>query len=125
MNDHWHEKIQRCMTGDATQEEVAALQDALKNDAELRALYLDYLNLDLALETAAMAMGQSMVVFEQRPTAKLSAWARFSLAALPLGAAAAAVAIFLPSQKPMQIEHPSDAEQVAQIIFQKQFPDSH
>ena len=53
MNAHWHEQIQRCMTGDAAPEEIAALQQALKNDAELRALYLDYMNLDVALGAAA------------------------------------------------------------------------
>jgi hypothetical protein len=55
MKAHWHEQIQRCMTGDATPEEIAALQQALKDDAELRALYLDYMNLDMALGTAAEA----------------------------------------------------------------------
>ena len=127
MNDLWHEKIQRCMTGDATQEEIAALQHALKSDAELRALYLDYLNLDLALEMAAAAeaMGQTIAAFEQWPAVKLSAWARLSLAALPLGAAAAVVAILLPTEKPMQTQQSSEAEQVTQIIFQKQSPDSY
>ena len=55
MNAHWHEQIQRCMAGDATPEEIAALQQALKDDAELRALYLDYMNLDVALGAAAEA----------------------------------------------------------------------
>lgn len=55
MNAHWHEQIQRCMTGDATPEEVAALQQALKEDAELRAWYLDYLNLDATLDALAEA----------------------------------------------------------------------
>jgi len=48
-NAHWHLQIQRCMAGDATPEEIAALQQALMDDAELRVLYLDYLNLDMAL----------------------------------------------------------------------------
>lgn len=55
MNTDWHEQIQRYMTGDATPEEIAALEQALKDDAELRALYLDYLNLDVALGAAAEA----------------------------------------------------------------------
>jgi hypothetical protein len=53
MNAHWHEQIQRCLAGDATSDEIAALQQALKGDAGLRALYLDYLNLDVALGAAA------------------------------------------------------------------------
>jgi len=55
MKEHWHEQIQRCVSGDSTQEEAAALQQALKDDAELRALYLDYVNLDVALGVAAEA----------------------------------------------------------------------
>jgi len=53
MNAHWHEQIQRCLAGDSTPDEIAALQQALKDDAELRALYLDYINLDAALGAAA------------------------------------------------------------------------
>lgn len=55
MNDHWHGQIQHCMTGDAAPEEITALQQALKENAELRALYLDYMNLDAALGAAAEA----------------------------------------------------------------------
>lgn len=55
MNAHWHEQIQRCVAGDAEPKEIAALQQALKKDAELRAFYLDYLNLDMALGAAAEA----------------------------------------------------------------------
>jgi len=51
----WHEQIQRYVAGESTQEETIALQQALKDDAELRALYLDYLNLDVALGAAAEA----------------------------------------------------------------------
>jgi anti-sigma-K factor RskA len=53
MSARWHEQIQRYMTGEAASEEIAALQQALKDDAELRVLYLDYLNLDVALGAAA------------------------------------------------------------------------
>ena len=51
----WHEQIQRYVAGESTQDQTIALQQALKNDAELRALYLDYLNLDVALSAAAEA----------------------------------------------------------------------
>ena len=55
MKRYWHEQIQRYVAGESTQEETIALQQALKDDAELRALYLDYLNLDVALGAAAEA----------------------------------------------------------------------
>jgi len=53
MNAKWHDIIQRWMAGTATEAEAAELQEALKTDDELRTLYLDYANLDAALETAA------------------------------------------------------------------------
>ncbi|MBI5394030.1 MAG: hypothetical protein HZA91_01905 [Verrucomicrobia bacterium] len=55
MKTNWHECIQRYVNGQATPEEAAALQKALKEDAEMRALYLDYMNLDVALGAAAEA----------------------------------------------------------------------
>ena len=55
MKNHWHEQIQRYVNGQATAEDVAALQAALNEDAQLRALYLDYINLDVALDAAAEA----------------------------------------------------------------------
>jgi hypothetical protein len=53
MKNHWHEQIQRYVNGQAGAQEAAALQAALNADAELRALYLDYMNLDVALGAAA------------------------------------------------------------------------
>jgi anti-sigma factor RsiW len=55
MKNHWHEDIQQYLNGQATVEEAAALQAALGEDADLRALYLDYMNLDVALAAAAEA----------------------------------------------------------------------
>jgi anti-sigma factor RsiW len=55
MKNHWHEDIQQYLNGQATAEEAAALQAALGEDADLRALYLDYMNLDVALAAAAEA----------------------------------------------------------------------
>ncbi len=55
MKNDWHEQIQRYAGGQASAEEAAALQAALSADAELRALYLDYMNLDVALGAAAEA----------------------------------------------------------------------
>ena len=56
MKSHWHEQIQRYVNGQAGPAESAALQAALNQDAELRALYLDYMNLDVALSAAAEMM---------------------------------------------------------------------
>jgi anti-sigma factor RsiW len=55
MKNHWHEDIQQYLNGQANAEEASALQAALGEDAELRALYLDYINLDVALAAAAEA----------------------------------------------------------------------
>ena len=55
MTNHWHERIQRYVNGQADAEEAAALQTVLKENAELRALYLDYMNLDVALGAVAEA----------------------------------------------------------------------
>lgn len=53
MNNHWHEQIQRHLNGQSSAEEAAAMHRALSEDAELRALYVDYANLDVALGAAA------------------------------------------------------------------------
>ena len=57
MNDdnHWHDLIQRHLAGMASPEETTTLEDALEKDADLRNLYLDYANLDNALEASAEA----------------------------------------------------------------------
>jgi hypothetical protein len=63
MNAKWHDIIQRWLAGTATDAEAAELQEALKSDGELRKLYLEYANLDAALETAAndASMGRASV----------------------------------------------------------------
>ena len=55
MTNHWHEQIQRYVNGQANAAEAVALQAALSRDAKLRALYLDYVNLDVALAAVAEA----------------------------------------------------------------------
>ncbi|MBI4658376.1 MAG: hypothetical protein HY735_05955 [Verrucomicrobia bacterium] len=55
MKNHWHERIQRYVNGQSSAEEATALHEALNAEAELRALYLDYMNLDVALGAAAEA----------------------------------------------------------------------
>jgi anti-sigma factor RsiW len=53
MKPHWHESIQQYVDGQSSAEEAAALLKGLNEDAELRALYLDYINLDMALGAMA------------------------------------------------------------------------
>ena len=53
MKNHWHGQIQRYVDGLSSETDAAALQAALSEDAGLRSLYLDYMNLDIALRTAA------------------------------------------------------------------------
>ena len=53
MKHDWHDLIQRYIAGTLADNDALALQDALKSDEDLRALYLDYMNLDVALEAHA------------------------------------------------------------------------
>ena len=90
MNHDWHDLIQGYIAGTLTDDEALALQTALKSDKDLRALYLDYMNLDVALgshtesRAAVNEMLASPIVGQKnRPTRWLS-WR-------PLAAAAAFV----------------------------------
>ena len=56
MKAHWHKTIQQYLDGQSSAEEVAALSNDLNEDAELRAVYLDYMNLDMALGAMADAL---------------------------------------------------------------------
>jgi len=77
MKSNWHETIQRYLDGLLSAEEVTELHEALYENAELRALYLDYINLDVALGTAAEAAllgenGIGKTAIFPRPPARLS-----------------------------------------------------
>jgi hypothetical protein len=76
------ELIGRYADGVASREEIAALEAALRKDAELRALFLSYLNLDAALAGAAPALR----VAESRSAARfprsIAGWIGFAAAAL-------------------------------------------
>lgn len=112
MSADWHDAMQRYLSGSATREESEALQEALKNDAELRALYLDYINLDLALEAKAEAIEDVQVPkvvsapgFDVHPASRPAPWR-------PLAAVAAMAALILVS---INLLLPSRAEPVARI----------
>jgi hypothetical protein len=85
MKKDWHELIQRQFAGLTTAEESEMLQDALKADAELLTLYLDYANLDLALSSLAK---DAEYVTQSRRSVRWLAWR-------PLAAAAACVSLLL------------------------------
>ena len=85
MKKDWHELIQRHFAGLTKTEESETLQNALKADAELRALYLDYANLDLALSSLAEAAEN---VPQPRRSVRWLDWR-------PLTAAAACVALLM------------------------------
>ena len=53
MRNHWHEQIQRYVNGQSSVTEATALQAALSENVKLRSLYIDYMNLDVALRAAA------------------------------------------------------------------------
>ncbi|MGO8699079.1 MAG: hypothetical protein ACLQVY_15290 [Limisphaerales bacterium] len=80
MKSHCHEQIQRYINGMASRAEAAALQAALSRDAELRALYLDYMNLDVALSVAAETLtltvnGRNSIATFPRP--HLRSWPHY------------------------------------------------
>ena len=99
MNRHWHEQIQRYVNGQSSNEEIVALHQALTEDAELRALYLDYINLDATLGAIARAAPVAHVTGRQaadpRPLVRRAprSWRWIAAAA----ACAATVLFILPS----------------------------
>ncbi len=86
MNTDRHELIQRHLAGLTTAEETDTLQAALKSDPKLRALYLDYMNLDVALGALAGAADR----------VKAHRWTTWR----PLVAAAACAVLLLYFRKP-------------------------
>jgi hypothetical protein len=94
MNKDWHDLIQRHMAGTLDDAESDALQDALSTDAELRRLYLHYMNLDMALEahaSTANATRHLLMALPDRVTPRGTRW----LSWRPLTAAAAGLVIGL------------------------------
>jgi len=97
MKNHWHEQIQRYANGQASPAETAALQAALNEDAELRALYLDYMNLDAALGAAAEMVtftGSSRHRVAIFPGPRIWSWSYY-WRWLPATAAGAALVVLL------------------------------
>ena len=78
MNDHWHEQAQRYVSGQANAKEAAALAGAMNEDAELRALYLDYMNLDATLGALA-----GVATIPENGTSKTTTFPRTTAQLLP------------------------------------------
>jgi hypothetical protein len=92
MNHDWHDLIQRYIAGTLLDNEVLALQDGLKSNKALRSLYLDYMNLDVALGSHAESRAAVNKVFTSRmtgETSRASGW----LSWRPLVAAAAVMVL--------------------------------
>lgn len=91
MNQDWHELIQRYIAGTLPEQESLLLQNALKSDAELRMLYLDYINLDVALESQAESRVAVSEILASHVVAEPGGRRRWRFLR-PLGVAAALVA---------------------------------
>ncbi|QOV87630.1 hypothetical protein [Humisphaera borealis] len=84
MNTGPHEMIQRRLSGTMTEVEASELQAALGSDAELRRLYLDYMNLDVVLASKAESSEgtrELIVSRVNRPVSRGFQWRRLSAAA--------------------------------------------
>ena len=89
MNKDWHDVIQQYIAGTLPDDEALTLQNALKSDADLRALYLDYINLDVALGAHAESRAAVIEVLSSPMSGETSRSIRW-LTWRPLTAAAAA-----------------------------------
>jgi hypothetical protein len=91
MSHHGDELIQRHLDGRATTEESAELQQALKESAELRTRYLDYVNLDVTLCATADAAAAEEGTISEMPVARRPAFRWWAWAA----AAACLASVFI------------------------------
>ena len=91
-NNGWHDLIQKHLAGIATPEEAAKLEQSLESDADLRSLYLDYANLDMALSDsaeAATALREAQVIPTKSASRNLTpVWLSLTVVAAALAIAA-------------------------------------
>jgi len=59
-NDPRWDLIRRCHDGESLPDDLVALESCLRDDADFRDAYVRYMNLDVALSTAAVASSASM-----------------------------------------------------------------
>jgi hypothetical protein len=100
MTPDWHDLIQRHLAGACTQEECELLQTALMKEEAVARLYLQYANLEVALEAQANSTQSLREILLQEPAGNSSgsttrrffggSFGRWAAAALFLVFAAAA-----------------------------------
>lgn len=103
MKTDWHESIRRHISGASTEEESDTLQEAMKQDQDLRHLYLDYINLDLALEAKADAMNElpeaeSVIDLNHERRHSNTRWQPIAIAAALILMFATLAGLYLPSR---------------------------
>ena len=89
MKKEWHDMIHRYIAGTLDKEETLVLQEALKAEPALRALFLDYMNLDAALEVQAATQEATRELLTAPTASRTLAW----FSRLPLAAAAAGIVV--------------------------------
>jgi hypothetical protein len=95
-SDPRHEWMQLYADGVASAETTARLDAALREDAEFRALFLDYLNLDGALGNAAVLSGHLREKVVAFPVRKARPFLRWLAAAAAIVVALFVVPLFFP-----------------------------
>jgi hypothetical protein len=136
MNHDWHDLIQRYIAGTLSDDEALALQNALKSDDDLRALYLDYMNLDVALGSHAesrVAVNEILASPMDREPSRTTRW--FSWRPLTAAVAGIVFGMFCTSvvfgfvvqrgvekKTPLAVVQPSFED--AQMPLAKGFPDA-
>ena len=91
MKQDFHELIQRRLSGLLTEDEADALQSALRANADLRRVYLDYMNLDTALGSKAASADATRELLVTPPASPPPRWILW----WSLPAAAAVVIVML------------------------------
>lgn len=94
MNADTFDLLQRTVDGRVTPEEFAVFEQLLASDQQLRAVYLDLVNLDTALHAAAVRANESVTIVQRTPSS-ISRSRSLTLAAV--GAVLATVVLVTPS----------------------------
>ena len=125
MSGHDEELMQRHLDGCATPEESSALQEALKENAEMRARYLDYVNLDVALSALADAAAveeeemPSVTPLIERPRFQ---WRAFAAAAAVLASVFIAGLLIHRTPSPARMDVAAAIESTQKAIAQMPVP---
>ena len=109
MTNHWHEQIQRYIHGGSSAQEAAQLHQGLSLDVELRELYLDYVNLEVALADAAEQSLLCGTEFDRTASFPISSDGRSSRFWRWIAAAAACVALVIFVALSARRRHPEPA----------------